>query len=460
MGEFRMPSLGAEMESAVLVEWYVKPGDRVERGDIVAVVETYKGAIEIEVFEPGVVEELVAEEGTRVPVGGRLARIRAEEGAGAVGAPAPEPSRAPEERLRASPAARRRAAELAVELEEVEGSGPDGAILLADVEAAAAEAEGPPAEPAAGARAPGEEAPARRVRVTPLARKVAEEAGVDLATVEGTGIGGAITRRDVERASAAGPGVREEAPAGAGAPPSAPPAPPVETGAPERPRAAAEPDEMRKAIAAAVARSKREIPHYYLASRIDMSRALTWLEEANRERPMAERLLPAALQLKAVALALHAAPDLNGFWRDGAFRPSADVHVGVAISLRSGGLVVPAIHHADRKSPDEMMAALRDLVTRARSGRLRGSELSDATITVTNLGDRGVETVFGIIYPPQVALVGFGRIEERPWAEDGLVGARPVVDATLSADHRASDGHRGGLFLAALEHLLGSPGEL
>jgi pyruvate dehydrogenase E2 component (dihydrolipoamide acetyltransferase) len=217
---------------------------------------------------------------------------------------------------------------------------------------------------------------------------------------------------------------------------------------------------MRRAIAAAMARSKREIPHYYLAAPVDMRRALGWLAEENRRRPVEERLLPAAPLLKAVALALRQVPELNGFWLDGAFQPSAAVHLGVAIAIRGGGLIAPALHDADRKSVGELMAGLRDLVQRARAGTLRSSEASDPTVTVTNLGDQGVETVFGVIYPPQVALVGLGRIVDRPWAEGGLLGVRPVLTATLAADHRASDGHRGGLFLAALDRLLQEPEKL
>ena len=151
---------------------------------------------------------------------------------------------------------------------------------------------------------------------------------------------------------------------------------------------------------------------------------------------------------------------MNGFWIDGAFRPGEGVHVGVAISLRQGGLVNPAIHDVDKKNLDELMENMLDLVNRARAGHLRSSELSDGTITVTILGEQGVETVFGVIYPPQVALVGFGKVTERPFAADGLVGARPMIDATLSADHRVSDGHRGGRFLFAVDRLLQEPEKL
>jgi pyruvate dehydrogenase E2 component (dihydrolipoamide acetyltransferase) len=217
---------------------------------------------------------------------------------------------------------------------------------------------------------------------------------------------------------------------------------------------------MRRAIGDLMARSKREVPHYYLATDIDLARALAWLTEANAQRPIAERIVPAAVLLAACARAVGRHPDLNGFWVDGAFHPGSGVHLGVAVSLRGGGLVAPAIHDADGKGPAEVMAALRDLVGRARRGKLTGSEMADPTITVTNLGEQGTDVVYGVIYAPQVALIGFGAIRERPWAQDGMLAARPVVTATLSADHRASDGHRGALLLAEIDRLLQAPEEL
>jgi pyruvate dehydrogenase E2 component (dihydrolipoamide acetyltransferase) len=217
---------------------------------------------------------------------------------------------------------------------------------------------------------------------------------------------------------------------------------------------------MRAAIAAAMSRANREIPHYYLSTDIDMKRSLDWLQATNLKRSAEDRLLYAALLLKATALATRDVPEVNGFCVDGEFQLSDAVHVGVAISLRQGGLVAPAIHHVDLQSLDELMKNLSDLITRARTGKLRSSEISEPTITVTNLGEQGVATVFGVIYPPQVALVGFGKIVERPWAVNGLLGVRPVITATLSADHRVSDGHRGGRFLAAIERLLQEPEKL
>jgi pyruvate dehydrogenase E2 component (dihydrolipoamide acetyltransferase) len=383
-----MPSLGADMTSGTLLEWRVKPGDAVKRGDIVAVVDTSKAEIEVEIFEDGVVDELLVAEGAKVPVGTPLATLRG-------GA---------HERAPASP---------------VPAAPPPPT--------AAAPVLSPPPVP------PPPPAPEEhRTRISPLARRMAEQLGVDVATVAGSGPGGAITKDDVEHAAGAAP-VEEPAD-----------------------RAAA----MREAIGALMARSKREIPHYYLQASIDMSHALEWLEEENLRRPVAERLLPSALLLSATAGAAAATPALNGFWIDGAFNPAGGVHLGVAISLRGGGLIAPALRDADRMTLDQLMAGLRDLVTRARAGRLRASEMSDPTITVTNLGEQGAELVHGVIYPPQVALVGFGGIHERPWAADGMIGARPVVVATLAADHRASDGHAGSRFLTLIDHRLQKPEEL
>ncbi len=294
--------------------------------------------------------------------------------------------------------------------------------------AAPQKATPPLADPATSAR-----------RASPVARRRAVELGVDLATISGSGPGGAITLPDVE-ASAAAP-----APA-AGQRRAPAPVAPGERGA-----------AMRSAIAAAMSRSKREIPHYYLSEFVPMGRALDWLGEYNKPRPVAARVLPAALLLKAVALALAKVPELNGHFIDGAFKPAAAAHVGVAISLRQGGLIAPALHDVATSGLDQLMGALADLVRRTRAGSLRSSEMSDPTITVTNLGDAGVAAVIGVIYPPQVALVGFGRIVECPVVADGKLVVMPALTATLAADHRVSDGHRGGLFLAELRELLQQP---
>ncbi|HEY5156125.1 MAG TPA: 2-oxo acid dehydrogenase subunit E2, partial [Acidimicrobiales bacterium] len=311
-----------------------------------------------------------------------------------------------------SPLVRHRAEELGIDLATVAGTGTGGMITRDDVELAATAA-----------------APEGGPRSSPYARFLAAEAGLDLATITGTGPGGAIVAADVHAGLAA------------------------------RPRPTRQ-ESIRRSVARLMARSKAEIPHYYLSTTVDLAPALGWLADVNAERSVTERVLPAALLLKATALAAARVPDMNGYWVDDGFAPADRVDLGVAVSLRGGGLVAPAIQHADQLSVDELMVRLRDLVTRARGGSLKSSEMAEPTLTVTNLGDQGVEAVFGVIYPPQVALVGFGRIVERPWAADGVLGIHPVVTATLSADHRASDGHRGARFLALIDQLLAAPAEL
>jgi pyruvate dehydrogenase E2 component (dihydrolipoamide acetyltransferase) len=416
MVTFVMPKLGADMTAGKLIAWCKQPGDAVMRGEVIAVIETDKVNVDAESFVTGVLERVLVEPHDEwLPVGTPLAVIRVE-GETAQGSETAAPSESA-----ATPAAMSAAAATAA-----------ATAMSAGMSAvAAASATEAPSAGAATTSTPATERALERLRISPAARKRVVDLGIDPARLAGTGPGGRITLEDVERAAA--------------------------------PSIAAPPDRqsrMREAIATAMTRAKREIPHYYLATTIDMASALAWLEAANRGRPITERLLYGALLIKATALALREVPELNGFWREGRAESSEAIHVGVAISLRGGGLVAPAVHHADRMSIDDLMRSLMDLTQRARSLSLRSSEMTDPTVTVTSLGERGVESVLGIIYPPQLALVGFGRIVERPWVVAGAVVARPVITATLAGDHRATDGHRGALFLAAVDRLLQEPGKL
>ncbi len=496
-----MPSLGADMEHGKVTEWLVHPGDYVHRGDLIAEVDTEKTVMEIESFQDGVVAEFLVDVGETVPVGTPIARItgtpadvapaapEAHAGAAsgdvapatappaAAGGPPPaaphRPEPPPEQTadLHATPPVRRLAHELGVDLAAVRGTGKHGAITRADVEAArssatqVASAPAAPAAPAPPSPTP-PEAASGRVRSSPRARLLAADLGLDPAAITGTGPGGAVTVDDVRRADAARAAPSDDSTpseASAPTPPAGADAPDAASAPSSRTTPATGADrvaQLHRAVGALMARSKREIPHYYLSTTVDLGAAMDWMRHANEGRPVGGRIVASAMLLTAAARAASQVPDVNGFYVDGAFAPSADVHLGVAVALRGGGLVAPAIHHADALSVDELMERLRDLVARARSGKLRRDEMADPTITVTNLGELGVESIFGVIHPPQVALIGFGRVLEQPVARDGLIGVRPTVTATLSADHRVSDGLTGSRLLARIDELLQQPEEL
>ena len=407
--DFVMPSLGSDMDEGTVTEWLVGVGDAVERGDIVAIVETDKADIDVEVWQGGIVSEILVQPGRPVAVGTPLARLTVPAG----DEPAPSPPRA---RRVVTPA-----------------PGPSDAEspLVATPVPGPSDAESPPVA------APAPSRPPPLTPASPLARRLAAERRIDLTAVAGTGPSGAVVARDLPTTGPDGDG---RSPGEAGQPP---------------PREAAG-DRMRRRIAELMTRSNRDIPHYHLAAEIDVEAMVTALEARNADRPVDQRIVPAAGLLHGIARAVADNRELNGFWLDDRFVPGDGVHLGVAVSLRSGGLVAPAIHDVDQLDLDDLMGRLRDLVGRARTGRLRASELSGATITVTNLGDRGVDLVHGIIHPPQVALVGLGRIVRRPAVVGDDVVARRLVTATLAADHRASDGQRGARFLAGLARHLTS----
>jgi pyruvate dehydrogenase E2 component (dihydrolipoamide acetyltransferase) len=367
-----------------------------------------------------------------------------------------------------------------VDLTRVHGTGPGGLITRHDVELAAAAPTSVDPHPRADAPVVQELAPARPSTPSvvvvgraggagpssPYARRLAAEQDVDVTTLAGSGPRGAVLASDVLAAAQGtrtGPDTASGPPRVAATEAPAVPAAGDAGEAKRRAKAARQREQeerslaMRQAIARAMERANREIPHYHLGETVDVDATLTWLTERNADRPPADRVLPAALVLKATALALREYPDLNGYWVDEAFQPGEGIHLGVAINLRRGGLLAPAIRDADQLTLDELMAALRDLVARTRSAGLRGSELTDPTITVSNLGDTGVELIHGVITPSQVALVGVGRITERPWAVDGMLTVRRTLFLSLAGDHRASDGHRGGRFLAAIAANLARP---
>lgn len=407
MGKFVMPSLGSQMIEAKLVQWFVKPGDTVKHGDIIGEIDTEKGLIDIEVFEDGVITELVAKEGEVVPVGSVMAIIEGE--------------------------GQEKEAKLS---EESIGEKPKEKVT-ADREKGSA---------SKSATQKGEK-PLHRVKASPLAKRVAEDLNVDIKKVQGSGSGGTIHKKDVEAFAedhAAEETFEKE----------------LEMAGHISEAEKSQVKGMRKAIAAAMSRSNKEIPHYYLESEFDMKAALDWMEESNGKRSVNERLLPPMLLIKAVANALSEVPQLNGFWIDEEVHIEESIHIGFAISLRQGGLVIPAILNADMKSLGEIRTEFVDMVMRARDGHLKSREVSSATITITSLGERGADKVYGVIYPPQVALVGMGGITDRPRVVDGAIGIRPSLSVVLAADHRATDGHTGSRFLEKLNDQLQHPEDL
>lgn len=394
MIEFAMPSLGADMADGTLVEWLKKPGDQVKRGDIIATVETQKGLIDIEVFDEGTIEKLLIQEDTKVPVGTLMALIN------------------PEKKMESEPASPEIVEEVAIQ--------PTEETLI------------PKFVPESTA-----------IKISPLAKKIASENNIDLSQIKGSGENEAITRKDVEEAIEQRKPIPEK----------------------ESSELAAEPNKeqnssnsIRAAVAAAMSRSNREIPHYYLEKKIDLKKALAWMHEKNKELPIQKRILPAALLIKAVACSLKEVPELNAVWEtDLQLKP--EINIGFVVSLRNGGIIVPAIHAADSKSIDELMESLNDIIPRARALRLRSSELSDSTITITSIGEGGADLVYGLIYPPQVAIIGFGSISEQAFAENGLLGVRPMIQVSLAGDHRATDGLIGSRFLVSLNNFLQNPEE-
>jgi pyruvate dehydrogenase E2 component (dihydrolipoamide acetyltransferase) len=442
MSEFTMPSLGADMERGVLVEWYVREGDPVERGQVIAAVDTDKAVVDVEVFRSGVIERLLVEPGTTVPVGTPLALIADRDDAGTVvatststatdAASRPVAGSAVDQEDRSviggersqhpsvvrSPLIRHLAERLDVDVASVRGTGVGGRVTRADVERAGAR------PPRAG------------VRASPRARRQAAEWGLDVSRLQGTGPGGAVVIADVVDARDVGPVVAAE----------------QRTAPPDRARS------VRQAVARLMERSSREIPHFHLTHLVDLTELDAHVRQVNADREPAQRLAPAAVLFRAVALAAAEVPELNGYWQSGGFQAAERVDLAFVVALRGGGVIAPVVHDADRVGLDDLMQTLRGLVERARRGSLRSSELQGASLTFTHLGDRGVDTVHGLIHPPQVALVGAGRVRERPVVVDGEVVARPSVVLSLAVDHRAADGTLGSRMLRRIESALKNPG--
>ena len=454
-----MPQLGYDMREGTVVRWVKQEGDEVVANEVIAEIETDKAVVEFKPTTGGVLRRIVAGEGEAVPVGQLIAVIGdADEAlpddlagpaaeaeapaAAAEAAPVPAvasaPSAATSGEVRASPIARRLARERGVDLASITGSGPGGRIVEADVLAAADAARSA--------------AEAGRVMASPLARRLAREQAIDLSTVTGTGPGGRIVEADVNAAAAAQaaePAAAEPAPATAAAPEAQAPAP--AEGADR-----AELSRMRQAIASVTSGSKRDAPHFYVAVDIDMTSAMALRRDINDELPASSRVSVNDLIVKASALAIGKHPKFNSFYRGDHLQMNHSINVGIAIALESG-LIVPGIPECENKSLAQIAAASRDLIDRANNGRLQAEEYTGTTYSVSNLGMFDVDSFTAIIFPPHAAILAVGAVKEQPVARDGQLAIAEIMKATLSVDHRVADGAEAAQFLMEIKRLLEKP---
>lgn len=412
--EVTMPQMGADMVEGTLVRWLKGVGDRVERGETIAEIETDKATVELEAFQSGTILELVAREGDVVPVGDVIAVL------GEPGEVPPEVERRP-----VPPPAKR----------EIEP----------EVKAAARRVE---PEKAPSGAAVGDDG---RIRISPVARKIAREGGIDIRSLKGSGPDGRVLRRDVEAALAAREASAGRATAGVAAGAAAP-----------APAAVGEPVElgkMRRAIAHRMSLSKQTQPHYYLTLDIDMTDALAFRAQLNAGLAEGHRVTINDLIVKACALALERHPKFNAAFREDGLEMHERVNICIGIALEEG-LIAPAVLDCQAKSLGRIAQETKGLVERARAGKLTAAEYGEGTFTITNLGAYGVETLIGIINPPQAAILGVGSVMPKPVVRDGEVVVRQVMKVALSADHRVTDGVEGARFIAEIRGILEQPATL
>lgn len=448
-----MPQLGYDMREGTVVRWIKQEGDPVAPNEVIAEIETDKAVVEFKPTTGGVLRRIIAGEGQAIPVGNLIAVIAAPDETLpddlAAPSPAPQPQTAPPPstaaptpqptpaaaagEVRASPIARRLARERGVDLTAVTGTGPAGRIIEADILAAA--------EAATAAAIAG------RIPASPIARRLAREHGLDLATINGTGPGGRIIEADIT-AAIAQPAPSQPAPEPA---PAAPPQPAL-------PDAATRADlsRMRQTIANVTSASKREAPHFYVASDIDMTAAMSLRREINDELPPAARVSVNDLIVKASALAIGKHPKFNSFYRGDYLQMNPSVNIGIAIALESG-LIIPGIPQCENKTLTQIAAASRDLIDRANHGALQAEEYAGTTYSVSNLGMFDIDSFTAIIFPPHAAILAVGAVKEQPIARNGQLAITQIMKTTLSVDHRVADGAEAAQFLTEIKRLLEKP---
>lgn len=439
MAQVTMPKMSDTMEEGTVVRWIKHPGDQVTEGEPIAEIETDKANVEMEAFDTGVLGQIFVTEGQTVPVGQPIATIEAP---GAAPAPEARPE-APRAEAPAPPAP---------------PPAPEAAHPAPQAQAQPAPAPAPQTAQAPPSPTPVTEE--ERMRVSPLARRLAQEYDVDLSQIHGTGPNGRIVEADIEsyaaqKGAAPPTPVAQAAPAAAPKPPEAPAAPKPTVPAMEIPSEEAPLSKMRKTIAERMTKSKQTIPHFYVTSEIEMDWASKVRDELNADESQ-PRISFNDLIIKACAMALAKFPRVNASFHEDELIVHKQVNIGIAVAL-DDGLIVPVIHDADKKHLREIAAEAKELAQHARDNQLRAHEFTGSTFTVTNLGMFDVENFIAIINPPEAATLAVGTIREMPVIMDGQVAASKRMKVTISADHRVIDGAEAAKFTQELKHQLESP---
>jgi pyruvate dehydrogenase E2 component (dihydrolipoyllysine-residue acetyltransferase) len=423
-----MPALEMAQETGKVLKWLKAPGQMVAKGETIVEIETDKVTVEIEAPASGILGNVTANAGDVVPVGQTIALIFAPGEAGAGGsAPAAAPAaaavaKASDGAVKASPLARKLAEQHGVDLARVQSA--TGRIEKADV---LAHVERQARD--AGRRGSATETAARLTAASPKARRLAAERGLDITVLSGSGPSGAVLAADVPTA------VRQVAPSAPGIQ-----TPSVGT--------------VWRIMAERMTASWTTAPHFYLVREVNVSRLVSWLDRARKQT--GARITYTDLLVKLVAAALAQHPRANASWRDGAIAQNAEINIGLAVAIEDG-LVVAVLHHADSLKLPEIAARREDLVSRAQAGKLRPADIQGGGFTISNLGMYGVDAFNAIVNPPQAAILAVGRIADRVVAINGQPAVQPTMVLTLSCDHRALDGARGAQFLGTLADLIEEP---
>lgn len=440
MSEVVMPRLSDTMAEGVLSRWVVNEGDAVKKGDVLAEIETDKATMDLEAFEAGVLERQLVPEGASVPIGEPVAMIG--DGSGSGGTPTGSDSA--EASAAEGPASEPAAG-------DATATGPADPAPTAAESAAAA---GAPAAQSTTTTAQSPPGGAQRLLTSPLARRIASENNLDLATVNGTGPGGRIVRADVEAA------VEAQGRSTAGAPPTTAAAgPPSNAGAPAQSTGESEEiplSNMRRVTARRLSESAAA-PHFFLTNVVYVDRLLSFRSEVNASfADTGTKVSVTDLLVRACAVTLRNHPQINSSWGEDKILRHHHINVGVAVAIDEG-LMVPVIKGADTKGLDTISAETRDLAERARTGRLKPDEFSGGTFTISNLGMFGIDNFTAVINPPESAILAVGAAAEEPYVQDGQLHARKTMKITLTSDHRVLDGAVSAAFLRDLKRTLEEP---